>query len=135
MAKSSPMTIADAQKRLDALPAAMSAKGLREPKADLTISANSELRGYLCWKDKNKSFGDAYEFMRGKSPSDVFAKMEAFIAKLPAREEARMKEFMTALSNVIELGRQNGIEVEFVNPLVETMQRLSKNILTDRRAA
>jgi hypothetical protein len=46
-----------------------------------------------------------------------------------------MKEFMTALSDVIELGRQNGIEVDFVNPLVDTMRRLSENILTDQREA
>ena len=135
MGKRTTMTIADVQKRLDAMPAAMTAKGLRDPKADFTISANSEMRGYAAWKDKRKSFGDAYEFFRGKSPADVLAKLEAFIAKLPAPEETRMKEFMSALSDVIELGRSNGIDVDFINPLAETMKRLSSNILTDQRAA
>ncbi len=134
MAKSTPMTIADVQKRLDALPSGMSAKGLREPRAEFTIVANSELRGYLSWK-KTNSFNDAYEFFKGKSAADVLAKIEAFIAKLPPPEETRMKEFMTALSDVIELGRQNGVDVEFINPLTEAMKRLSSNILTDRRAA
>lgn len=135
MAKSNTMTIADVQRRLDALPSGMSAKGLREPRAEFTIAANSELRGYLAWKDKAKSFGEAYEFFKGKSAADVLAKIEAFIAKLPPPEETRMKEFMTALSDVIELGRQNGVDVEFINPLTEAMKRLSSNILTDRRAA
>lgn len=126
-------TVVDVQKRLDAMPAAMSAKGLREPRAEFTISANSELRGYLAWKDKKNSYGEAYEFIRGKTVTDILAKLEVFIAKLPAPEEARMKEFMSALSDVIELGRQNGIAVEFINPLTEAMQRLSSNILTDQR--
>lgn len=135
MSKKIIATVADVQKRIDAMPSAMSAKGLREPRAEFTLSANSEMRGYLAWKDKKNSYGEAYEFIRGKSVSDVLVKLEAFIAKLPAPEEARMKEFMTALSDVIELGRQNGIAVEFVNPLAETMKRLASNILTDQRAA
>ncbi len=135
MSKSTTMTIADAQKRLDAMPAALSAKGLKTPNARLSITANAELSGILEWADKKKSYGSAYEFIRGKSPSEVLAKLEAFIAKLPAPEETRMKEFMSALSDVIELGRSNGIDVEFINPLSETMKRLSSNILTDQRAA
>lgn len=134
-ANGSAMTVADLQRRVDPVPAAMSAKGLREPRAEVTISANSEPRGYLAWKDKRKTYGDAYEFMRGKSVADVLAKMEARIAKLPTPEETRMKEFMTALSDAIELGRENGISLEFINPLTEAMQRLSSNILTDQRAA
>lgn len=130
-----PITIADAQKRIDPLPASMSAKGLREPAAEITIAANGEMRGYMTWKDKKRPYGSAYEFVRGKSAPDILAKMEAFIAKLPAPEETRMKEFMTALSEAIELGRENGIAVEFINPLTEAMQRLSSNILTDQRAA
>lgn len=128
------MTVADVQKRIDPMPAAMSAKGLREPRVEVTLAANSEMRGYLAWKDKRKTYGDAYEFMRGKSMADVLSKIEAHIAKLPAPEETRMKEFMAALSDAIELGRENGISLEFINPLTEAMQRLSNNILTDQRA-
>ena len=130
-----PITIADAQKRLDPMPAAMSAKGLRKPVARLTLEANAELHGTLEWECKKGPFRSAYEFVKGKTAPEIMAKMEAFIAKLPPPEEARMKEFMTALSDVIELGRENGIAVEFINPLTEAMQRLSSNILTDQRAA
>jgi hypothetical protein len=130
------MTIAEVQKRVDAMPAAMSAKGLREPHAQISVRANEQLQGYLKWKDKKSLYGgDGYEFIAGKTPSDVLAKMDAFIAKLPNPEETRMKEFMAALSDVIELGRQNGIEVDFVNPLVETMRRLSENVVTFQRKA
>lgn len=127
------MTIEDVQKRVDTMPAAMNAKGLREPTADFTIKANEEPRGYLSWTDKKNSYGHAYEFVRGKTPDEILDKLEAFIAALPSPDETRMKEFMTALSDVIEIGRQNGIEVDFVNPLVDTMRRLSENIITDQR--
>lgn len=126
-------TIEDVQKRIDAMPAAMSAKGLRKPTAQFTVSGNESLQGYLSWNDKAKLYGNAYEFIRGKTASEVINKMDAFIAALPSPEETRMKEFMTALSDTIELGRQNGIEVDFVNPLVDTMRRLSENIITDQR--
>ncbi|SFB52038.1 hypothetical protein SAMN03159496_04592 [Rhizobium sp. NFR07] len=132
---SKPATINDVQKRVDAMPAAMSAKGLRNPVAKFNIVANEELQAYLSWDDKKTSYGSKYEWIKGKTPADVLRKMEAFIAKLPSPEETRMKEFMGALSDVIELGRQNGIEVDFVSPLVETMKRLSSNIITDQREA
>lgn len=128
-----PATIADIQKRIDAMPAAMNAKGLREPEAAFSISANSEISAYLRWTDKKRAYGSRYEWVKGKTPAEILDKMDAFIAALPSPDETRKKEFMTALSDVIELGRQNGIEVDFVNPLVDTMRRLSENIITDQR--
>jgi hypothetical protein len=129
------MTIAEAQKRVDAMPAAMSAKGLKKPNARLSVGSNADLNGTLEWECKKGPFNSAYEFIRGEYPAEVLARMETFIAALPPPEETRMKEFMSALSDVIELGRSNGIDVEFINPLTEAMKRLSSNILTDQRAA
>ncbi|RWX28470.1 hypothetical protein EHH54_32460 [Rhizobium leguminosarum] len=127
------ITIEDVQKRVDAMPTAMNAKGLREPRASIDIRGNEDLQGMLSWSDKRTSYGTKYEWVKGKTVADILRKMDAFIAKLPSPEEARMREFMGALSDVIELGRKNGIEVDFVNPLVDTMRRLSENILTDQR--
>lgn len=130
---SKPITIEEVQKRIDAMPAAMSAKGLRKPEATFSIRANSEIYVYLRWDDKKTAYGSAYHRPEGKTPAEMLDNADAFIAGLPSPEETRMKEFMTALSDTIELGRQNGIEVDFVNPLVDTMRRLSENILTDQR--
>lgn len=127
------LTVADVQKRIDPMPAAMGAKGLKKPAVRFTLEANAELHGTLEWECKKGAFRSAYEFVRGKSAPEILTKMEAFIAKLPSPDETRMKEFMTSLSDVIELGRENGISVEFINPLTEAMQRLSSNILTDQR--
>ena len=135
MAKATTMTVADVQKRIDAMPSAMLAKGLKQPKAQFNIKANEKPSGYLTWPTKERFGSDKFEFFRGDTAAEILDAMSAYIAALPAPEEARMKEFMTALSNVIELGRENGIAVEFINPLTEAMQRLSNNILTDQRAA
>lgn len=127
------MDTKEIQKRIDTMPAAMAAKGLRKPRAEFDIRGNEELRGMLSWDDTKSSYGSKYEWIAGKTPESTLKKMNAFIAALPSPEETRMKEFMTALSDVIELGRKSGVEVEFVNPLVDTMRRLSSNIITDQR--
>lgn len=135
MAKATTMTIADVQKRLDAMPAAMSAKGMKSPRADFTIRANEPPQGHIAWPKKGRFTGDEYKFFSADTAAEILDAMAIFIAALPAPEETRMKEFMSALSDVIELGRTNGIDVEFINPLTEAMKRLSSNILTDQRAA
>ena len=135
MAKSNTMTIADVQKRVDAMPAALSAKGVKWPSADFTIRGNEAPQGYISWPKEGRFTGNEYKFFRADTAAEILDAMEGHIAGLPAIEEACMKEFMTALSDVIELGRQNGIDVEFINPLTEAMKRLSSNILTDQRAA
>lgn len=129
------MDTKEIQTRLDAMPSAMAAKGLSRPRAEFDIRGNEAMQGMLSWDDKRSLCSSKYEWVKGKTPTDVLRKMDEFIAALPTPEEARMKEFMTALSDVIELGRKSGVEVEFANPLVETMKRLSCNIITDQRVA
>jgi len=41
-----------------------------------------------------------------------------------------MQAFMESLGATIELGKSADIDVDFVNPLVVLMKRLSKNALT-----
>lgn len=126
------------QKRVDGLAKAMIAKGLREPTANMKCESHVGYELYLKWKDVTKADlydNGAYEFIKGKGLADIFSKAEAFIAALPSADEARMKKFMGALANVIDLGRSNGVEIEFLNPLQATMKKLSENILTDQRAA
>ena len=123
------------QKRLDVMPAAMSAKGKRLPEVTFRIEANAAPSMWMRYAKAHSSWADAVDIVKGNTPDDLLANADAWIAALPTAEASRMKEFMTALSDVIELGRKSGVEVEFVNPLVETMKQLSKNILTDQRAA
>jgi len=127
-----------AQKRVNDLSAAMVAKGMREPSAQLIMRSNEETRVYLNWKagiDSGRyGNGDKYEFIRGEA-ADALTKAAAFIAEQPDAEQAKLKDFMAALGSVIDIGRQHNIEVEFLNPLVATMKTLSENVITDQRAA
>jgi hypothetical protein len=93
----------------------------------------------LRWKDVTKletsySSGE-YKWLKGALPEDAFKEADEFVASLPSAEEAKMKQFMGALATVIDLGKSNGVEVKFLNPLQATMKKLSENILTDQRAA
>lgn len=127
------MDHAEIQKTIDGMPAAMSAKGKRLPEVTFRIEANAAPSMWMRYAKAKSHWADAVDVIKGKTPSELLANADAWIAALPTAEQSRMKEFMTALSDVIELGRKSGVEVEFVNPLVETMKQLSKNILTDQR--
>lgn len=134
------MDTKEIQKRVNALSKAMLGKGLREPVARLEIESNlMTFEVMLRWKDVTKpdsgySSGE-YKFFKKKSPELGFDEADAFVAAMPSAEETRTKQFMGALANVIDLGKSNGIDVEFLNPLQATMKKLSENILTDQRAA
>lgn len=129
----------DIQTRVNALVSGMVAKGLREANAQAAFDANSEPNVYINWKDvtkKNISYTDReFKFFRAVDLETAFGEATAFIEALPSAEEARLRQFMGALANVIDLGKDNGVDVEFLNPLKKTMKKLSDNILTDQRAA
>lgn len=125
-------TISEIQARLDALPAAMSAKGLRLPGAVFWLEANAEQRAYLTWKTGvGVSYRDEHtERLRGNSASEILDAAEAFIKALPTAEETKRTTFLKALGKVIDLGNELGQDV---GPLASEMKRLASNALTDQR--
>lgn len=136
------MNTSDIQKRINALSKAMLAKGLKNPSAQFDAQSDViEFRVYLRWDDptniaSRSSYSDhLYEFFKGEDVEKAFDEADAFVAALPSAEETKLKQFMGALGAVIDLGKDNGVEVEFLNPLQKTMKKLSDNILTDQRAA
>lgn len=129
------MDVMEIQKRLDVQAKAMVAKGLREPAAQFQIESNTEAKGWLTWKDKAALYDKAYEWFREGTAEKILAAMDAHIAAMPTANETKFREFMAALGGVIDLGKDNGIEVEFLNPLVATMKRLSENAITYKAAA
>lgn len=123
------------QEQINRLSGAMLAKGLRSPSASFDMSSHEEPSIVLRWeKPKKRTYelGD-YHYIRGGTHGEMLAKADAFIATMPTAKEAKFNEFMGALGGVIDLGKENGIEVEFLNPLVATMKQLSENALTDQR--
>jgi len=126
------------QKRIDDLSAAMIAKGMREPHAQVDLRSNEQPQIYLRWKRGlgRDSYGRAeqYKFFAGDI-STVFDDASAFVADQPDAEQAKLHDFMAALGSVIDIGREHGIDADFLNPLVASMKKLSENAITDRRAA
>jgi len=122
------------QSRLNALSDAMLAKGLAKPDPQFTFKSHRTPLVFIQYADARETYGTAYHVEQGDTPAEAFANAEAYIAAMPDAEQRKLHEFMGALGKVIDLGRENGIEVSFVNPLVETMKRLSENIITHQPA-
>ncbi len=130
------MNVEEIQQRIDAMPARMSAKGLKFPDARFALSANEAAFISLTWSRPKHGTDDSYKIFRiNGTIADAVTEADGFIANLPTAEETKQREFMSALGGIIELGRENGIEVAYVNPLVETMKRLSENVLTHQSAS
>lgn len=123
------------QKRVDALAETMLAKGMRSPGATVMMKAAGEPCLHLCWADARQKYGESYDTFHAPTLAEAFAKAEDFVVSRPSPKQMRFDEFMGALGKVIDLGKENDIEVEFLNPLVATMKQLSENALTDQRAA
>lgn len=107
----------------------MLAKGLRNPTATAMIEAHVAPCVYLHWG----GYGDPDERTEITRDPDIQQAIDdafALVRGLPSPEEAKRDLFMRSLAKVIDLGRENGIEVDFLNPLTETMKRLSENALT-----
>lgn len=125
------MTLEEIQKRIDAMPSRMAAKGLCLCNADFTAPANQQIYVLLHFAfDPLALISKEYRFFRGDNAAVAMAGADMFIDSLPSIEEANRNAFAKALGHAIELGQKNGVDVTFVNPLVEAMKQLSENALT-----
>ena len=124
-----------AQKRVNDLSAAMVAKGMVAPEAELHLTSNKCPGVYLRWNDKSANYGSASEWLSADTITDAFDEAVAFIAARPSPEQARLSEFMRALGKAVDIGKEYGIDADYLNPLVASMKRLSENVITDQRAA
>lgn len=131
------MDTADIQKRLNAMIPAMLAKGLVRPEARFSLSADEDFSVHISWDriPSQRAYDRVWHSAQGDTISERLDWAVALIANLPGKEEAQLRNFMDALGNVIDMGRANGIDVTFVNPLTETMKKLSENALTYQKAA
>lgn len=123
------MDTAVAQEFIDNLSRKMLEKGLINPQASLMLNAHVAAKVYMHWDEPGREFGKT-EIVRDPDISQAFTDAFALVESLPSAEEAKRQQFMNSLASVIDLGRENGIEVDFINPLTETMKRLSENALT-----
>lgn len=126
------MNVEQIQKRLDAMTPKLCAAGLREPRATILIRSDQCPHGLIEWY-KAASYSTELSHYSGDNAHEILGKMDAWINDLPSPEERKLSEFMKAVAVAIDLGRENGIDADFVNPLTVLMKTLSENAITDHR--
>lgn len=124
------MNVKQIQSRIDLLPARLTAKGIVKPTVEFRIGANEGMSVVTYWYGGAGYADFKSKHCKGDTPEAALVDAEEWVASLPSIEERRRDDFMAALGKVIDMGRETGIEVDFINPLTETMKRLSENALT-----
>jgi hypothetical protein len=117
------------QLRLDALSNAMTAAHLKQPAPCIILNPHADSCVMVRW-GSYRDGDEAVNCFRAVDLADAFAEAEAFLTTIPSQSERERTEFLNAVGKAAELGRQYGIDAEFVNPLTEAMKRLSENALT-----
>lgn len=125
-------TIEDIYAAINSLPARLSAKGKVNPSVDFTVEANARMRITVRWKKYGavSEWEQDYNVLAGNSFDECLEKAEALIAGLPSAEQARLEQFMNKLGKLIDIGKDEGVAVDYLNPLLDTMKRLSENVIT-----
>lgn len=124
------MTLEEIQTRIDALGARMVAKGLRSPEPEYHMRANMDGNVHISWVKT----GVSNDWDRHYKIFDTLDEADAFVEEMPDRKQRETADFMAKLGDVIDLGRKIDIDVSYVNPLIETMKRLSENVITHQAA-
>jgi hypothetical protein len=129
-------TIQDIYDAINPLPAMLSAKGRVKPVVNLQIEANAHITLHVNWvkPGSHHDWERHYECFMADTAEETIAEGIAFINDLPNAKTAKLHEFMGELGKVIDSGRDLGVDVDFLNPLTDTMKRLSENIITYRHS-
>ena len=125
-------TIKDIYDAINPLPAMLSTKGKVKPSVKFEIEANARVNITMRWQKpfSNNDWEGEYEVLAGDNFAQVLKKAKTFIHALPSAEQAKLNNFMGKLGKLIDAGKSEGIEVDYLNPLLDTMKRLSENIIT-----
>ena len=125
-------TIDEIYAAINPMPAMLSAKGRVKPEVRFQIEANARISLHINWVKPNQTrdWDRDYECFIAETFEATVKKALEFISGLPDAKTARLHDFMGQLGKVIDSGRDLGIEVDYLNPLTETMKRLSENIIT-----
>lgn len=125
-------TIEDIYAAINPLPAMLTEKGKAQPEVTVMINANAGICIYMKWKKpySNRDWETDGEVFVGDTFEAAHAKAIAFINDLPSAKDAKLHHFMGKLGNLIDAGKDEGIDLDYLNPLLDTMKRLSENVIT-----
>jgi len=130
-------TIEDIYAAINPLPAMLSAKGKVKPEATFMMHANASMTIHLAWKKpySRHDWETDCECFTGDTFEQSLEKVTAFINALPSAEQAKLHHFMGKLGGIIDSARDDGIALDYLNPLLDTMKRISENVITYQPAA
>jgi len=130
-------TIEDIYAAINPLPAMLTSKGKVKPEVSLGIEANAGFAISMSWDKRHArySYERDYKTFIASSFEEVLGKAVSFIKELPSADQAKLHEFMGQLGKLIDAGKADGIAVDFMNPLLDTMKRLSENVITYKPGA
>jgi hypothetical protein len=130
------MTIDDIYAAINPLPAMLARKGKVRPDVTFMVYANAGITLYMNWRKpySNNDWETDYECFTGDTFESAYNKAVQFMNNLPSAEDAKLHHFMGKLGKLIDAAKDDGIEVDYLNPLLDTMKRLSENVITYRPA-
>lgn len=125
-------TISEIYGAINPLPARLSRKGKENPVVRVEIEANANIGIALRWKKygATSDWDMDYQHFFGSTFDEALSKAIAHIDELPPAAQARLHAFMDKLGKLIDVGKSEGIAVDYLNPLLDTMKRLSENVIT-----
>jgi hypothetical protein len=125
-------TINDIYAAINPLPATLSAKGKIKPEVSLVMEANAGIAINMSWDKRHATYAYErdYKTCLGDSFQQALDKAVEFIKELPSAEQAKLHEFMGKLGKLIDAGKSDGIDIDYLNPLLDSMKRLSENVIT-----
>lgn len=129
------MDLDEIKRRMNGMPAALADKGKVEPQVLFACEANASPFVSLSWKRRPRDPNDYGRDSKSFHDPDLdknFRDAAAFIAALPSKEEARLNDFAQELGRLIDAGRDVGIPIDYINPLLESMKKISENAVTYR---
>ena len=74
-------------------------------------------------------FSSGFNIMQGDTSEEVFTAAWKYINDLPSVAEQQLSDFQRDLSKLIDKGRDYNIDLDIVNPLIATSQKLAENAI------
>ena len=99
------------------------------PTADVSQSGKVFIQIYAP-RGTDGSIGGHLRAVSGDTFEEALDAALAFVTALPPASETKRRDWQKRLGNLIDDGREIGIETEFLNPLEASMKRLASNALT-----
>jgi hypothetical protein len=128
------MTPAELKGKCKSYETAINGKGYVLARVYLTINWLYEDNTVVCVQHRTGGYSTEHsEYIRcdlAEGWATVLGKVEKYIDGLKSVEDKKREEFVAAVGRLIDQGRDIGIEVDFLNPLTQMMEKLSSNIIT-----